>query len=200
MRGAIVGRESLPLPMPLPPISQGACAKGGDGHSLRFAGSVAISLALHLLVALIIFRQDNVETAYRQAAVALPVLKLDLRMQPGGAAPLSPGQSARGVPETNSEQPPEDSSPARLLAPTAEGEWEPVFANTAGSVRFRITVSAYGQAVSVVAEDSNLPQEVIQALLDDLHRARYQPARRLGRPVISDMVLVIELEEAPGER
>jgi hypothetical protein len=157
--------------------------------------SLAASLALHAFALAFLARHSTVDrfTARSELAPALKVRIVRADPEPAPAAAIGTESAVEDAAGGNGA---EQSSAPRLLDYAGERDSLLVPVDVAGSLRVRITVSADGRALAVAVEQSSLPEDVVKAVVGDLYRASYLPARVRDRALTSDMLLVVELSAA----
>lgn len=157
-------------------------------------GGFALSLAVHAVALALLASHASIDlVAVRADATA----QLQARLVAAEPLPVPSAPAADAVDAVDAAPAAataEQSSPPRLLDYPGELAPLPVRVDAAGSLQARISVSGDGRALAVVVEQSSLPDAVVKAVVGDLYRARYQPARVGDKAQASDMRIVVELD------
>lgn len=167
----------------------------------RLAWPLAISLALHLCIA-VLFASGAANSLRSSKAVTLTVfLPGKERAEPPAATPPLPTAPATAVAADAATAPDAVGNltqKARFLAPPDLSVLETIPVTVSGSLTLRLNVSALGKVdrVTVIKSDP-VPKELRDGLVDRFRQASLSPALDGSKPVASTLDLVIHYEAAP---
>lgn len=168
----------------------------------RLAWPLAISLALHLCIA-VLFASGAANSLRSSKSVTLTV-SLPSKERPN-PPPVDATPSLPAAPATAAAPDAAAASAAgnltqkaRFLAPPDLSVLEAIPVTMSGSLTLRLDVSALGTVdrVTVIKSDP-VPKELRDGLVDRFRKASLAPAREGSKPVASTLDLVIHYEAAP---
>lgn len=168
----------------------------------RLAWPLAISLALHLCIA-VLFTSGAASSLRSAKAVTLTVLlpgKEQVDPPPAAAAPPLPATPATAPDHTGAPDAAGNlTQKARFLAPPDLSILETIPVTISGSLTLRLNVSALGTVdrVTVVKSDP-VPKELRDGLVARFQEARLTPALAGSKAVASTLELVIRYESTPS--
>lgn len=170
---------------------------------VRLAWPLAISLALHLCIAILF--TSGAATSLRSAKAVTLTVSLPAKERPDAppataTAPLPTVPATAAAPDTAaaSDAAGKLTQRARFLAPPDLSVLEAIPVTASGSLTLRLSVSARGTVdrVAVIKSDP-VPKELHDGLVDRFRQALLSPALEGSKPVASTLDLVIHYEAAP---